>query len=110
MAKAAINHFGRTLANELARDRINVNIINPGYIDTPGERKFASEADLERSARSIPWGRLGTPRDIGRLAVYLCSDDADYISGSAIVIDGAYKVALRLPNVVMSEAVENPDM
>jgi glucose 1-dehydrogenase len=110
MAKAAINHLGRTLANELAHDRINVNIINPGYIDTPGERKFASEADLERSAHSIPWGRLGTPRDIGRLAVYLCSDDADYISGSAIVIDGAYKVALRLPNVVMSEAVENPDV
>jgi glucose 1-dehydrogenase len=110
MAKAAVNHFGRTLANELAHDRINVNIINPGYIDTPGERKFASEADLERSAHSIPWGRLGTARDIGRLAVYLCSDDADYISGSAIVIDGAYKVALRLPNVVMSEAVEKSDM
>jgi glucose 1-dehydrogenase len=106
MAKAAVNHFGRTLANELAPNHINVNVINPGYVDTPGERKFASESDLARSAQSIPWKRLGTPRDIGRLAVFLCSDDADYISGSTIVIDGAYKVALRLPNVVMVSAVE----
>ena len=52
MAKAAVNHFGRTLANELAPHHINVNVINPGYIDTPGERKFATEADLERSAQS----------------------------------------------------------
>jgi glucose 1-dehydrogenase len=109
MAKAAVNHLGRTLANELTQYHINVNIINPGYIDTPGERKFASETDLQRSARSIPWRRLGTPRDIGRLAVFLCSDDADYISGSAITIDGGYKVALRLPNVVMSEAVESAE-
>jgi len=97
MAKAAVNHFGRTLANELAPYHINVNVINPGYIDTPGERKFASEEQLQRAGQSIPWGRLGTARDIGRAAVYLASDDADYITGSALLVDGGYKLGLQLP-------------
>jgi glucose 1-dehydrogenase len=97
MAKAAVNHLGRTLAAELASHRINVNVVNPGYIDTPGERKFATEEQIERAARSIPWGRMGTPRDIGRAVAYLASDDADYITGSALQIDGGYKLGMRLP-------------
>jgi glucose 1-dehydrogenase len=97
MAKAAVNHLGRTLANELTAHRINVNVINPGYVDTPGERKFATEEALQRAGRSIPWGRMGQPRDIGRAAVYLASDDADYITGSSLAIDGGYRVGMRLP-------------
>lgn len=97
MAKAAVVHLGRTLAAELASHRINVNIINPGYIDTPGERKFATEEQIQRAARSIPWGRLGTPRDIGRAVAYLASDDADYITGCVLQIDGGYKLGMRLP-------------
>ncbi len=97
MAKAAVNHFGRTLANELTRHRINVNVINPGYIDTPGERKFASEEEMQRVGQHLPWGLLGTPRDIGRAAVYLASDDADYITGSLLTVDGGYLVAMRPP-------------
>jgi glucose 1-dehydrogenase len=97
MAKAAVNHFARTLAIELAPQRINVNVINPGYIDTPGERKFADDAEIRRAAPSIPWKRLGVPRDIGRAAVFLASDDADYVTGSALLVDGGYKVGMRLP-------------
>jgi glucose 1-dehydrogenase len=97
MAKAAVNHFARTLANELAAYHVNVNVINPGYVDTPGERKFASEEQLQRAGQSIPWGRLGTARDIGRAAVYLASDDADYLTGSALLVDGGYKIGLKLP-------------
>ena len=97
MAKAAVNHFARTLALELAPQRINVNVINPGYIDTPGERKFADEAQLRSTAPTIPWRRLGLPRDIGRAAVFLASDDADYITGAALLVDGGYKVGMRLP-------------
>ena len=96
MAKAAVNHLGRTLAAELAAHRINVNVVNPGYIDTPGERKFATEEQIALAARSLPWGRLGTPRDIGRAVAYLASDDADYITGSALVVDGGYKLAMRV--------------
>jgi glucose 1-dehydrogenase len=96
MAKAAINHLGATLARELAPHHINVNVINPGWIDTPGERAFASEADIQAGARALPWRRLGTARDIGRAAVFLTSDDADYITGSVLRVDGGLMVTLGL--------------
>jgi glucose 1-dehydrogenase len=96
MAKAAVNHLGRSLAAELAAQHINVNVINPGYIDTPGERKFATEEQIAEAARKLPWGRLGTPHDIGRAVAFLASADADYITGSALVVDGGYKLAMRL--------------
>jgi glucose 1-dehydrogenase len=98
MAKAAVIHLGRTLAAELAVHHINVNVINPGYIDTPGERKFATEEQIARAARNLPWGRLGTPHDIGRAVAFLASADADYITGSALVVDGGYRHAMRLPD------------
>jgi glucose 1-dehydrogenase len=98
MAKAAVNHLGRTLAAELASHRINVNVVNPGYIDTPGERNFATEEQIQRAGRNIPWGRMGTPRDIGRAVAFLASDDADYITGSALQVDGGYKLGMRLPD------------
>lgn len=97
MAKAAINQLAATMANELARQRINVNVINPGWIDTPGERDFASDEEIQRGATRIPWGRLGTPRDIGRCAAFLASDDADYITGSCLRVDGGYMTGLTLP-------------
>lgn len=97
MAKAAVNQLGRTLASELAPHHINVNVVNPGYIDTPGERRFATEAEIARAGRAIPWGRMGTPHDIGRAVVFLSSDDADYITGSALRVDGGFMVGLRLP-------------
>ena len=98
MAKAAISHLGRTMVAELARHRINVNIIAPGYIDTPGERQFASEVQLRQASQNIPWGRLGTARDTGRAVAYLASGDADYITGATLVVDGGYRVGMRLPN------------
>jgi glucose 1-dehydrogenase len=97
MAKAAVNQLGRTLAEELAPHRINVNVVNPGYIDTPGERQFASEAAIARAGRAIPWGRLGTPADIGHAVTFLCSPMADYITGSALRVDGGFLGGLRLP-------------
>ena len=72
----------------LARHRIRVNVIHPGWIDTPGERKFFSEEDLEAGAQSIPWGRMGKPEEIGRLAAFVMSDDCDYMTGSTLLMDG----------------------
>lgn len=97
MSKAAINHLGRTLAAELAEYHINVNVINPGWIDTPGEHKLATEEEIKAGARRIPWGRLGTPRDIGRAVAYLASDDADYVTGAILQVDGGYKLGVRDP-------------
>lgn len=94
MSKAAIHQLTRTLAREMLPHRINVNSINPGWIDTPGERAFTPDAEIQRLAPLQPWGRLGTPDDIGRAAVFLSSDDADYITGSALTVDGGYWINL----------------
>jgi glucose 1-dehydrogenase len=96
MAKAAVAHLGRTMAGELARTKINVNIINPGWIDTPGERRFFTEEQIEAGGRQIPWGRIGTPEDIGN-AAFLVSDDADYITGAVLRVDGGFVHGLDLP-------------
>jgi glucose 1-dehydrogenase len=98
MAKAAINHLGRTMAIELARYRINVNMVNPGWIDTPGERRFSSEEQLREGGKRIPWGRLGRPEDIGKAVVFLASDDADYITGTTLRVDGGFLLGLTLPS------------
>jgi glucose 1-dehydrogenase len=97
MAKAAVNHLGRTMAAELAPWHINVNLVNPGLIDTPGERHYATEEELQARARQIPWARLGTAEDIGRAVLFLASDDADYITGATLRVDGGLLLGLRLP-------------
>ena len=88
MAKAAIDHMARTAAIELATHRIRVNIVHPGWIDTPGERKFFSEEQLQSGAQSLPWKRLGRPDEVGKAVAYVASDDAEYMTGSTLTIDG----------------------
>ena len=88
MAKAAIDHMARTAAIELAKHRIRVNIVHPGWIDTPGERKFFTEEELESGAKSIPWGRMGQPEEIGKLVAFMMSSDCDYMTGSTALMDG----------------------
>jgi glucose 1-dehydrogenase len=88
MAKAATDHMARTAATELYDHRIRVNIVHPGWIDTPGERKFAEEEQIKAAAKKLPWGRMGTPEEIGRGVVFLCDPASDYLTGSALLIDG----------------------
>ncbi len=88
MAKAAIDNMARTAAIELAEHRVRVNIVHPGWIDTPGERKFFSEEQIEVGGQKLPWGRMGTPEEIGKAIVWTLSDDADYMTGSTLTIDG----------------------
>ncbi|HET6880318.1 MAG TPA: SDR family oxidoreductase [Pirellulales bacterium] len=88
MAKAAIDHMGRTAAIELVEHRIRVNMIHPGWIDTPGERKFASEEQLTAAAAKLPWQRMGRPDEIARGVVFLCDPASDYITGTSLGIDG----------------------
>jgi glucose 1-dehydrogenase len=98
MTKAAINHLGRTMAAELAKYRINVNMLNPGWIDTPGERKYVNEEQIIEGAKRIPWQRLGTPEDMGKAAAFLASADADYITGATLRIDGGFVLGMTLPD------------
>jgi len=89
-AKAGLNHMTATIAAELTPHRIRVNAIEPGWIDTPGEREFFTEEELREGGRDLPWGRLGTSEDIGRAAAFLSSNAADYITGTVLRVDGGY--------------------
>jgi len=89
-AKAGMNQMAATMANELTAHRIRVNVIEPGWIDTPGEREFSTEEEIEAGAKRLPWGRLGTIEDIGKAATFLSSDAADYITGAVLRVDGGY--------------------
>jgi glucose 1-dehydrogenase len=88
MAKAAVDQMARTAAIELVEHRVRVNVIHPGWIDTPGEREHATEEEIERSAARLPWKRLGRPEEIARGVVFLCDPQSDYITGSTLKIDG----------------------
>jgi glucose 1-dehydrogenase len=89
-AKAGLNHLARTIALELIPHRINVNIIEPGWTDTPGEVESFGRKAMDQYARDMPWGRLGSHEDIGRVAAFLCSPDADYMTGSVVRVDGGF--------------------
>jgi glucose 1-dehydrogenase len=88
MSKAAVEHMARTAAIELSEFKIRVNVVQPGWTDTPGERKFASEETLERAGAKIPLGRLGTPEEMARGILFLCDPANDYLTGAALLIDG----------------------
>ncbi len=88
MSKAAIDHMSRTAALELAPHQIRVNIVHPGWIDTPGERKFFSEEQIEEGGKKLPLGRLGKPEEVANAIAYTLSDEAVYMTGSTLTIDG----------------------
>lgn len=92
MAKAGCDQLAKTAACELAMHGIRVNTLHPGWIDTPGERKFFSEDALAEHGAKIPMGRLGTPEDIGRGVVYLCDPASRYVTGSTLTIDGGIQL------------------
>ncbi|HEX3869444.1 MAG TPA: SDR family oxidoreductase [Pirellulales bacterium] len=88
MAKAAIDQMARTAAIELIEHRIRVNVVHPGWTDTPGERKFTGEEQIRAIGPKLPWGRLAKPEEIARAVLFLCDPASDYITGSTLKIDG----------------------
>jgi NAD(P)-dependent dehydrogenase (short-subunit alcohol dehydrogenase family) len=90
--KGAVRSFARTWTNELRERRIRVNAISPGHIDTPifdgwqkGEALTKMKEDL---AKNVPLGRLGDPDEIAKAVAFLASDEASYISGIELFVDG----------------------
>lgn len=88
MSKAALEHAAKTAAIEVAEYRIRINVIQPGWTDTPGERKFASEDTLQSAGAKIPLGRLGTPEEIAEGILFLSDPKHDYMTGACLLIDG----------------------
>jgi NAD(P)-dependent dehydrogenase (short-subunit alcohol dehydrogenase family) len=89
-SKGGIIALTEALALELTPQGINVNAICPGAIDTDMAKGVKESGQLEQVLLRIPKGRLGQPEDIANLAVFLASEESDYISGAAIVIDGGW--------------------
>ena len=87
-SKAGINGFIRSAALEFSRYNITVNGLEPGNILTEGMQAHRSETFIRNMERSVPLGRLGTPRDVANAALFLASDEAEYITGTTILVDG----------------------
>lgn len=87
-SKAGINGFIKSAALEFSNYGITVNGIEPGNILTSGMKMHRSEEFIRSMEAAVPLGRLGTPRDIANTALFLASDDAAYITGTTIIVDG----------------------
>lgn len=88
-SKGGLRMLCRDLALELAPHGINVINVAPGAIDTPINKRTLSDPEKKLALkREIPLGRVGEPREVAKLVCYLASDDASYITGTTVVIDG----------------------
>jgi NAD(P)-dependent dehydrogenase (short-subunit alcohol dehydrogenase family) len=94
--KAAIVAFTRVLALELAPKGVRVNAIAPGWVLTENHLKTLVDFDEAASAGAIPAGFIARPRDVGRLALFLASDDARYLVGQTLLFDGGQSAIMPL--------------
>ncbi|MED1470401.1 glucose 1-dehydrogenase [Bacillus salipaludis] len=88
-SKGAVVNLTRTLAVEYAKDNIRVNAVSPGYIETPLLNQL-DEAMKNHLISLHPIGRLGKPEEIAKAVVFLASDDASFVTGSNLLVDGGY--------------------
>ena len=87
-AKAGIHGFTRTLALESARHGVTVNTVSPGYLDTAMLASVPEDVMEKKVLPQIPVGRLGRPEEVAALVAFLCSDDAAFITGADLAING----------------------
>ncbi|QQE10315.1 SDR family oxidoreductase [Planctomycetota bacterium] len=87
--KAALVNMTKDTAVEVASNNVTVNVICPGYIETPLQ-DYHTQETIAEAKRRTPLPRFGTPKDIGRSAVFLASDDAEWITGTTLIVDGGW--------------------
>ncbi len=91
-SKAAVRSFARTWINELRDRRIRVNVVSPGYTDTPLLESWQQGEALarlkEEMTKSVPLGRMGQAEDVAKAVSFLASDEASYVSGIELFVDG----------------------
>jgi 3-oxoacyl-[acyl-carrier protein] reductase len=88
VARSGLTAFLKTLAREVAGDGITVNSLQPGLHDTDRVRELYRGGTIDPVAAGIPAGVIGRPEDFGRIAAFLCSESASFLTGTAIPIDG----------------------
>jgi NAD(P)-dependent dehydrogenase (short-subunit alcohol dehydrogenase family) len=86
--KAAVRSFARSWINDLKGRGIRVNVLSPGHIETPGLSVLMNDEQKASAAANVPLGRMGTPDDMGKVAVFLASDDSSYVNGVELFADG----------------------
>ena len=86
--KAAVRSFARSWILDLKGRGIRVNVLSPGHIDTPGLSALMTDQQKSGASANVPLGRVGTPDDMGRVAVFLASDDSGYVNGIELFADG----------------------
>ncbi len=99
-SKAALVHFSAVAAMEGALQGIRVNAVVPGQVQTAGTEEFAARAPqiAARTAEAIPMGRGGRPDELARAIVFLLSDEASYVTGVALPVDGGKAAQLYMPS------------
>jgi NAD(P)-dependent dehydrogenase (short-subunit alcohol dehydrogenase family) len=96
-SKAALDSMARALAVETASERIRVNNVNPGVIETAMTRRFMDEVTQRPIVDHTPARRLGEASEVAEVAVFLCSDAASFVTGQNILVDGAYTIGGHRP-------------
>lgn len=91
-SKAGLEGFTRSLAKELAAFNITVNGVAPGLVYTPIHDRINTPESLERLRQSIPLLRIGAPEEIARVVAFLCSEDASFITGEIVAVNGGMRM------------------
>lgn len=90
-SKGAVVNLTRQVALDFAPQKINVNAVCPGFLATAMVRPFLEDPEAKAGLEALtPWPRVGTPEDVAKSVVFLASDDADWITGSMLTVDGAF--------------------
>lgn len=87
-AKAAVIGFSKSLAAEVARHGITVNVVSPATVDTPLLRGMLTPEQIERRQQANPMGRLGRPEDVAHAVLFFASPGADYVTGQVLSVNG----------------------
>jgi NAD(P)-dependent dehydrogenase (short-subunit alcohol dehydrogenase family) len=87
-SKAAVRSFARSWINDLRGRGIRINVLSPGHIETPGLSFLMTDEQKASVVANVPLGRIGTPEDMGKVAVFLASDDSSYVNGVELFADG----------------------
>jgi NAD(P)-dependent dehydrogenase (short-subunit alcohol dehydrogenase family) len=87
-SKAAVRSFARTWIVDLKGRDIRINVLSPGYTETPGLSQFLTDEQKASVVATVPLGRIGMPDDLAKAAVFLASDDSAYITGIELFVDG----------------------